>query len=87
MNTNTIETYIKDSLTKSTTINIHFKGRSKVTGLFIRGRDYQELKLKNFWRIVDSTRVEKWSKTKDINLARIFNGASFSALTRGKSPI
>ena len=85
MNTNTIETYIKDSITKSTTINIHFKGRSKVTGLFICGRDYRELKLKNLWRIVDITRVEKWLKTKDISLARIFNGASFSALTHGRT--
>ena len=80
-----IEGYIRKQIKRHATVNIHFKGRPKVTGLFIFTRDYHELKLKNFWRVVDVTRVEQWKKTKDITLARIFNGASFSTLTGVKS--
>jgi hypothetical protein len=43
--------------------------------------DYDELKNKNFWRIVNNTHAEAWGKTKDMNLARIYNGASFTRLT------
>jgi hypothetical protein len=62
-------------------LNIHFKQRSTITGLFIQGNDYQELRSKNFWRIVTSTNMEQWKKTKDMNLARIFNGMEFTRLS------
>src|SRR6266705_2902141 len=56
------------------TLNIHFKQRSTIKGLFIKGNDYKDLKSKNLWRIVTNTNIDQWKKTKDINLARIFNG-------------
>ncbi len=62
-------------------VNIHFKERSTVSGLFIRGKDYQELKSKNFWRIVSSTHLDQWKRTKDMNLARIYSGVSFTRLS------
>jgi len=62
-------------------LNIHFKQRSTITGLFIQGNDYQELRSKNFWRIVTSTNFEQWRKTKDMSLARIFNGMEFTRLS------
>jgi len=43
--------------------------------------DYNELKSKNFWRIVSNQHVSKWEETKDINLTRLFNGASFTRLS------
>lgn len=61
--------------------NIHFKTRSTIVGLFIRSVDYKELKEKNFWRIVAEHRIEEWKKSKDLNLARIFNGAEFTRLS------
>lgn len=79
-----IENYIKPSIRNNATINIHFKGRSPVTGLFIRANDYEELKSKNFWRVVHISQIQNWSETKDINVARIFNGASFTSLTDTK---
>ena len=80
----TNEAIIKFIETKNHTekaLNIHFKQRSTITGLFIQGNDYQELRSKNFWRIVTSTNMEQWKKTKDMNLARIFNGIEFTRLS------
>ena len=62
-------------------INIHFKQRNTVTGLFIRTSDFDELKSKNLWRIVTKLHVDEWRKTKDINLCRIFNGTEFTRLS------
>jgi hypothetical protein len=63
------------------TMHIHFKQRSTITGLFIRGNDYNELRSKNFWRIVTNANIEQWKKTKDINLTRLFNGMEFTRLS------
>jgi hypothetical protein len=62
-------------------LNIHFKQRSTITGLFIKTNDYQELKSKNLWRIVTKIHVDEWRKTNDINLCRIFNGTEFTRLS------
>lgn len=79
-----IEHYITHSTREKAIVNIHFKGRSSVTGLFIRAYDYDELKSKNFWRIVQASQMQKWLETNDINIARIFNGASFTSLSDTK---
>ncbi|HLK27734.1 MAG TPA: hypothetical protein VKT28_04085 [Puia sp.] len=76
-----IEKFIKDQNRKSTTVNIHFKERSTVSGIFIYGKDYNELKSKNLWRIVSKSNMDKWKEEQDINLTRIFNGVSFTRLT------
>lgn len=62
-------------------LNIHFKQRDSLKGLFIKGSDYDELKSKNLWRIVTNARIEQWKQTKDLNLARIFNGIEFTRLS------
>lgn len=62
-------------------MNIHFKQRNTIKGLFIMGNDYKDLRSKNLWRIVTNTHIEQWKKTKDVNLARIFNGVEFTRLS------
>jgi hypothetical protein len=62
-------------------INIHFKQRNMITGLFIRTSDFENLKSKNLWRIVSKMNVDEWRRTKDINLCRIFNGTDFTRLS------
>lgn len=79
-----IERLIQFSILSNTTIEIRFKGRPTVTGLFIRTNDYEELKAKNFWRVVHVSQIQNWSRTNDMNLARIFNGASFTSLSDTK---
>jgi hypothetical protein len=81
MTTEMIEKFIENKDRKESTINIHFKERSTVTGIFIRSADYGELKLKNLWRVVSNGKIEEWKKTKNVDLAKIFNGLSFTRLT------
>ena len=81
MTTEMIEKFIENKDRKESTINIHFKERSTVTGIFIRSTDYGELKLKNLWRVVSNGKIEEWKKTKNVDLAKIFNGLSFTRLT------
>lgn len=76
-----IEKFIGEKTRKNTPVNIHFKGRNPVRGLFVKLADYEELKSKNFWRIVNATYVEEWLKTHNGNLARIFSGGSFTRLS------
>jgi hypothetical protein len=79
-----IEEYIQNKQRKGNTVNIHFKDRNTVTGLFIDSADYDELKSKNLWRIVNNIHIEKWKETKSIDLTRIFNGLSFTRLSDEK---
>ena len=62
------------------TVKIDFKTRGTILGIFIRMPDYDELKSKNFWRIVPEAQFEQWQKSKDYNLWRMFNGAEFTKL-------
>ncbi len=62
-------------------LNIHFRQRETIKGLFIKSEDYNDLKSKNLWRIVANANIELWEKTKDVNLARIFNGVEFTRLS------
>jgi hypothetical protein len=62
-------------------LNIHFRQRDTIKGLFIKSEDYNDLKSKNLWRIVTNANIERWEKTKDVNLARIFNGVEFTRLS------
>jgi hypothetical protein len=80
----TNEAIIKQIETKNNAdkmLNIHFKQRSTITGLFIKTSDYDNLKSKNLWRIVTKTHIDEWRKTKDISLCRIFNGTDFTRLS------
>jgi hypothetical protein len=84
MTTEMIEKFVESKSRQNSAVNIHFKERSTITGIFIHGTDYQELKAKNFWRIVSSASIEEWKKTNDVRLARIFNGVSFTRLSDDK---
>ena len=76
-----IEKFIELRKLKETEINIHFKDRQPVTGVFIQENDYSELKEKNLWCIVNSLKLKEWKQSRDMNLSRIFNGISFTRLT------
>ncbi|MBI1782790.1 MAG: short-chain dehydrogenase [Sphingobacteriales bacterium] len=76
-----IEKFLDNNEGKSQAVNIHFKERNTITGIFIKGRDYEEMKAKNFWRIVNTNVVGEWDKTKDMSLSRLYNGLSFTKLS------
>jgi hypothetical protein len=81
MTTEMIEKFIVNKTRSGAAVNIHFKERSTVKGMFIQGKDFNELKSKNFWRIVSATFMEEWKKTENMELARIYNGNVFTRLT------
>ncbi|HEX2608786.1 MAG TPA: short-chain dehydrogenase [Flavisolibacter sp.] len=62
-------------------IRFEMKKRDPIRGLFVKGRDYNELKARNFWRIVPQSRLAEYQKSEDINLARIFVGSDFQKLS------
>ncbi len=77
-----IENFLaKETIPQGKIIRFELKKRNPVRGLIVKGRDYNDLKTKNFWRIVTQTRLADYQKTQDINLARIFSGSDFAKLS------
>ena len=66
-------------------VKISFKKRDSIFGLFVQNhRDYNDLKSKNFWRIVPRSQFDAYSVSKNVGLAKIFHGSEFSRLTLHK---
>lgn len=88
MNIEDIQKFLDNKTTQTQEcVKISFKKRDAICGLFVKGhRDYNELKSKNFWRIVPESQFESYQRTKDIQLAKIFCGTDFSRLVIAKSP-
>ncbi len=80
MTNDQIEKFLNEKLMNSTPVQISFKTRSSIQGIFIKTPDFAELKSKNLWRIVGESRIKEFQSSKDINLARIFNGTEITRL-------
>ncbi|MDB5206198.1 MAG: short-chain dehydrogenase [Flavisolibacter sp.] len=77
-----IETFLaKETVPSGKIIRFEMKKRNPVRGLIVQGRDYTELKGKNFWRIVTQTHLAEYSKSQNISLAKIFSGTEFAKLS------
>jgi len=76
-----IQKFIEPTHLAKSSLKIDFKTRNSLTGLFIQTSDYKELKAKNLWRIVTGANIEPWKTSKDLNLARIFNGVEITKLS------
>ena len=82
MNTEEIHKFLETkAAAKNSYVKIDFKKRDTIYGLFLSDSDYNDLKAKNFWRIVTRKHFDEYSKSKNPNLARIFNGMEFSKLS------
>lgn len=85
MNSEDIQKFLDKNLPlENECVQIKFKQRESIYGLFVKDNDYAYLKAKNFWRIVPQGKLDAYKTSKDVNLARIFNGAEFSKLTTYK---
>ena len=84
MTTDQIEKFLVPKYLAKVSVKIDFKTRNSLIGIFIMTGDYQELKTKNFWRIVTGPNVENWKKSQDNGLARIFNGSEITRLSAVK---
>jgi hypothetical protein len=81
MNSEDIEKFLdKNGMLNADCVQIKFRQRETIYGLFVKDNDYAYLKAKNFWRIVPQAKLDAYKTSKDMNLARIFNGAEFSKL-------
>ena len=77
-----IENFLSnETLPEGKIIRFELKKRDPVRGIIVQGRDYQELKAKNFWRIVTQKNLPAYQKSNDIALARIFAGSDFAKLS------
>lgn len=77
-----IENFLaKETVPQGKIIRFELKKRNPVRGLIVKGRDYNELKAKNFWRIVTQMHLAEYQKSKDIGLAKIFAGSDFAKLS------
>jgi hypothetical protein len=82
MNPEQIKKFIDSKISlKNKYVKIEFSKREPIYGLFITDGDYKDLSSKNFWRIVTKKNFDAYDKSKDVNLARVFNGAEFSKLS------
>jgi hypothetical protein len=71
----------KETIPQGKIIRFELKKRDPIRGLIVKGRDYNDLKAKNFWRIVTQKNLQAYQKTSDINLAKIFAGSDFAKLS------
>lgn len=76
-----IQSFFLQAKLKERKVRIDFKSRASITGLFIESFDSAELNAKNFWRIVNESRIEEFQSQQDSSLARIFNGNEFTRLS------
>jgi hypothetical protein len=77
-----IENFLqKETIPQGKVIRFELKKRNPVRGLIVQGKDYNDLKTKNFWRIVTLTHLTEWQKSGNINLAKIFSGSEFAKLS------
>ena len=74
-----IETFLTSEMLPKV-VNINFKARNAIRGIFLTVNDFEDLKSKNLWRILSETKLEEWKRTKDVGLARIYNGSDFTKL-------
>ena len=82
MNQEQIKKFIESKTTNNNKyVKIEFSKREPIYGIFITDNDYKDLSAKNFWRIVTSKNFDAYNKSRDANLARIFNGSEFSKLS------
>jgi hypothetical protein len=76
-----IEKFLVTKHTEQTPVRVTFKTRKPFIGIFIKTADYDELKSKNFWRIVGEANIASFQNSKDMSLARIFSGMEITKLS------
>lgn len=79
-----IAKFVETEQLNNPSVKVEFKKRNTIIGLFVKLKDYDELKSKNFWRLVTEPNLESWHKSQDINNAKMFNGSEFTRLSVSK---
>ena len=80
MTTEQVQKFFSSEAKSNSLIRVSFKNRNSIVGIFIQTPDFDDLRSKNFWRIVSEANFQQWRQSKDYNLVRMFNGAEFTKL-------
>jgi len=80
-----IDAFLRKNNFEQNSVKVNFRTRTAFTGIFVKTDDFDDLKGKNFWRIINESNVKQYLSSKDKNLARIFNGTEFVKLSKGES--
>jgi hypothetical protein len=82
MNTDEIQKFLSSKqVPEGYQVKIDFKKRDTILGQLVQAEDYNDLKSKNLWRIVREKDWSEWNKSRNIELAKIFNGSEFQKLS------
>jgi hypothetical protein len=81
MTNDQIQNFLRPEYIGKSRVQISFKARQSIAGIFIHSKDFAELKSKNLWRIVSESRIQEYSSSKNEDLARIFNGSEITRLS------
>lgn len=75
-----IDTFINKIEFERQAVKISLKSREPFIGFFISSKDYEDLKSKNFWRIIGQNKISDYMSSKNANLSRIFSGTEITNL-------
>ncbi len=81
MNIDQIEKFLTSRHISGDTLRIDFRTRSSTAGIFLKNADYDDLKLKNFWRVVTGENIVDWKRTQNTNLSKIISGNEITKLS------
>jgi hypothetical protein len=82
MTTESIEKFFESqTIPANKSIRIDFKKRNAILGVIVRGNDYEDLKSKNFWRVVMQSNFETWERSRSVDVAKIYSGSEFTRLS------
>ncbi|MCS3800582.1 short-chain dehydrogenase [Niastella sp. OAS944] len=76
-----IDTFLRKHKFDQKSVKVSFKSRNALIGMFVKTEDYDQLKGKNFWRIIIESNKKQYLSSKDMNLTRIFHGTAFVKLS------
>lgn len=65
---------------KNDVVQISFRSRPSLKGLFLHTKDSEELQRKNLWRIVSELHLPSYLESGDENFSRIFNGVDITRM-------
>ncbi|MBO9632425.1 MAG: short-chain dehydrogenase [Chitinophagaceae bacterium] len=75
-----IDSFLKKIELESQAVKVSMKSREPFIGFFINSKDYEDLKSKNFWRIINQNKISDYQATKNPNLSRIYSGTEITNL-------
>jgi hypothetical protein len=75
-----IDTFLRKIQFDRQAVKVSFKSREPFIGFFVKTLEYDDLKGKNFWRIIGQNNLQNYLTSKNANLSRIFSGTEITNL-------